>query len=175
MTFTSRSIASSRFDAADPKGDRGGNNVKITGNTQPPVCDDPRYCPFGPPSELHAFFDDIAGSGYAVAPVEAAATTLPRTDTKKVAISDVAVWIQEGFELAQSAVYVAPIGVGDGPFHHHAAVSGRRDQARSGAHRACGAAARKPDQPGARAARAVIAMVGLRHGVRVASFAGEVI
>jgi len=106
----------SRFDAADPKGDRGGNNVKITGNTQPPVCDDPRYCPFGPPSELHAFFDDIAGSGYAVAPVEAAATTLPRTDTKKVAISDVAVWVQEGFELAQSAVYVAPIGVGDGPF-----------------------------------------------------------
>jgi hypothetical protein len=105
-----------RFDAADPKGDRGGNNVKITGNTQPPVCDDPRYCPFGPPSELHAFFDDIAGSGYAVAPVEAASMTLPRTDSKKVAISDVAVWVQEGFDLAQNAVYVAPIGVGDGPF-----------------------------------------------------------
>ncbi len=105
-----------RFDAADPKGDRGGNNVKITGNAQPPVCDDPRYCPFGPPADLHAFYDTIDGSGYAVAPVEVAAATLPRAETKKVAISDVAVWIQEGFDLSQSAIYVAPIGVGVGPF-----------------------------------------------------------
>ncbi|HEY3253946.1 MAG TPA: S1/P1 nuclease, partial [Polyangiaceae bacterium] len=48
----------SRFDQADPSGDRGGNNVSITGNAQPPVCDDPQFCPFGPPNELHAFFDD---------------------------------------------------------------------------------------------------------------------
>jgi hypothetical protein len=48
--------------------------------------------------------------------VEAAAGKLPGADTKKAAIGDVAVWIQEGFDLAQSAVYVAPIGVGAGPF-----------------------------------------------------------
>jgi len=105
-----------RFDAANATGDRGGNNVKINGNVQPPVCDDPRYCPFGPPTDLHAFYDAIAGAGYAVAPVEAAAASLPRTDTKKAAAGDVAVWIQEGFDLARSAVYVAPIGVGNGPF-----------------------------------------------------------
>jgi hypothetical protein len=105
-----------RFDADDPKGDRGGLNVKITGNAQPPICDDPRYCPYGPPPDLHLFLDDIAGASYAVAPVEAAAAKLPAADPEKVAISDVAVWIQEGFDLAQSAVYVPPIGVGDGPF-----------------------------------------------------------
>jgi hypothetical protein len=106
----------SRFDVADPKGDRGGNNVNLTGNIQPPVCDDPRYCPFGPPSELHAFYDTIAGSGYGVRAVEQAAPGLPKPDTSKAAIRDVTVWVQEGFDLAQNAVYVAPIGVGDGPF-----------------------------------------------------------
>jgi hypothetical protein len=109
----------SRYDAADPQGDRGGNRVKITGNTQPPICDDPRYCPFGPPPELHAFFDDLVGSGYAVAPVEAAAAALPaltKAEAKKAAIRDETVWIAEGVELAQSAAYVSPIGVGDGPF-----------------------------------------------------------
>jgi hypothetical protein len=60
----------SRYDVGDPKGDGGGNNVKISGDTQPPVCDDPRYCPFGPPDELHAFYDDIEGSGYATGPVD---------------------------------------------------------------------------------------------------------
>ena len=105
-----------RFDAADPRGDRGGNAVKITGNAQVPICDDPRYCPYGPPTNLHLFFDDIAGASYAVAPVEAAAARLPAPDPEKVAISDAAVWIQEGVDLAQSAVYVAPIGAGDGPF-----------------------------------------------------------
>jgi len=106
----------SRFDQADPLGDRGGNQVKITGNQQPPVCDDPRYCPFGPPAELHAFFDDITGSGYCADEVQAAADALPKPKASKAAISDEAAWITEGFELAQSAVYVAPIGVGDGPF-----------------------------------------------------------
>jgi hypothetical protein len=106
----------SRFDAADPKGDRGGNSVNVSGNVQPPVCDDPRYCPFGPPTELHAFLDDITGSGYAVHPVETAAPALPKADAAKAAISDVAVWIQEGLDLAQSAVYGPPIGVGHGPF-----------------------------------------------------------
>jgi hypothetical protein len=105
-----------RLDAADPRGDRGGNNVKITGNVQPPICDDPRYCPFGPPADLHAFYDTIDGSGYAVAPVERAAAMLPRAGADKVVISDVVVWIQEGFDLARTAVYVPPIGVGDGPF-----------------------------------------------------------
>jgi hypothetical protein len=106
----------SRFDAADPAGDRGGNNVKITGNEQPPVCDDPRYCPFGPPNELHAFMDDIEGSGYARAPALAAADRLPKAPATAAAQRDVGAWIAEGLELARTKVYAAPIGVGDGPF-----------------------------------------------------------
>jgi len=106
----------SRFDKADPLGDRGGNQVKITGNQQPPVCDDPRYCPFGPPTELHAFYDDVTGSGYCAEEVQAAADALPKPNATKAAISDEAVWIAEGVQLAQTSVYVAPVGLGDGPF-----------------------------------------------------------
>jgi hypothetical protein len=106
----------SRYDAADPAGDRGGNDVKIAGNVQPPVCDDPRYCPFGPPSELHAFLDDIEGSGYATAPALAAAAKLPKPPAAAAAVLDVGVWIAEGLDLARTKVYASPIGAGDGPF-----------------------------------------------------------
>jgi hypothetical protein len=106
----------SRYDAAEPAGDRGGNNVKITGNAPPPVCDDPRYCPFGPPNELHAFLDDITGAGYATAPALAAAAKLPKAPKTAAAVKDESVWIAEGLELARTKVYVTPIGVGDGPF-----------------------------------------------------------
>jgi len=106
----------SRFDKADPLGDRGGNLVKITGNEQPPVCDDPRYCPFGPPTDLHAFYDDVTGSGYCADEVQAAADALPKPNATRAAITDEAVWISEGVRLAQTAVYVAPVGAGDGPF-----------------------------------------------------------
>ena len=129
----------SRYDAGDLQGDRGGNLVRIMGNTPPPVCDDPRYCPFGPPNELHAFFDDIAGAGYAVGSVETAADHLPAADAKLAAVSDEKVWIQEGLDLAQSSVYVSPIGVGDGPFsitaqyQKAAADLGRRRIALAGA------------------------------------------
>lgn len=105
-----------RFDAADRGGDRGGNAVGVNGNTQPPVCDDPRYCPFGPPAELHAFFDTILGSGYAVAAPEEAAAHLPAPDAKLAAVREEAVWLKEGLDLSQSAVYVPPIKTGDGPF-----------------------------------------------------------
>lgn len=108
--------AVSRFDQALPGGDRGGNLVKITGNRPPVICDDPRYCPFGPPSELHAFFDDILGAGYATAPVEQAAAALPRASAKQAAVSDERAWIDESYALAVHAIYVAPIANGPGPF-----------------------------------------------------------
>lgn len=106
----------SRYDRGLPKGDRGGNLIKIVGNAQPDPCDDPRYCPYGPPAQLHAFLDTIAGSGYAWAPAEAAARRLPRPDPARARILDVATWIDEGFELARREVYVPPIGAGAGPF-----------------------------------------------------------
>jgi len=106
----------SRYDSADPKGDRGGNNVKITGNAMTPICDDPRYCPFGPANELHAFYDDITGESYATAKVETTLGSFPKANPAKAAILDVTVWSGEGLALAQSAVYKAPLGLGDGPF-----------------------------------------------------------
>jgi len=105
-----------RFDRATPFGDRGGNLVKVTGNAPPPVCDDPRYCPFGPPDDLHAFYDTVAGSGYCIAEVDTAASALPKANAQKAAVPEVEAWVQEGFDLAQSAVYVSPIDAGAGPF-----------------------------------------------------------
>jgi hypothetical protein len=106
----------SRFHAANPTGDRGGNNVAVVGNTLPVPCDDPRYCPLGPPENLHLFWDDLEGMSYAVAPVLAAAASLPKPDAKQAAVRDVEVWIQEGVDLDKTVVYVPPIGVGVGPF-----------------------------------------------------------
>jgi hypothetical protein len=107
-----------RFDKEEPAGDQGGNLVKISGNTAPAICDDPRYCPYPPTSDLHAFWDVLTGESYAVAEVNAAAAALPRINPRsaKAKILDESAWVQEGLELAQSKVYVAPIGVGKGPF-----------------------------------------------------------
>ena len=115
----------SRYDHDTPNGDRGGNLIKIAGNAQPPVCDDPRFCPFGPPDELHAFYDDITGSGYCAAEVATAAAALPKAPAAKAAIRDPATWIQEGQELARTVVYTAPIGAGAGPFSIDAAYQKR--------------------------------------------------
>jgi S1/P1 Nuclease len=105
-----------RFDHDLPQGDEGGNKVQVAGNAQPPICEDPRYCPFDPPSELHAFVDTIAGSGYGVGPVEVAVAKLPKADPKLAAIADEKVWLEEGVELAQTNLYIPPIGAGPGPF-----------------------------------------------------------
>lgn len=106
----------SRFEAAHPRGDRGGNAVAVTGNTMPAPCDDPRVCPYGPPPDLHALWDSVLGAGYAVEPPAAAAARLPKPDAAKVAVVDPTRWIGEGAELAKTVVYAAPIGVGAGPF-----------------------------------------------------------
>jgi hypothetical protein len=108
----------SRFDKEHrgPEGDRGGNLIKITGNRPVPVCNDSRYCPYGPPVNLHAFFDTITGYSYALADVYAAASALPRPKKQEIAIGDESAWIQEGFELAKRQIYVAPIGIGSGPY-----------------------------------------------------------
>ncbi|HET6149679.1 MAG TPA: S1/P1 nuclease [Polyangia bacterium] len=106
----------SRFDRQTPGGDDGGNKVKITGNTAPAICDDPRYCPFGPPGELHTFYDVLTGQSYAVGAADAAAAALPPARPSQSRVADEAAWIQEGWELAQSRIYVAPIGIGAGPF-----------------------------------------------------------
>jgi hypothetical protein len=105
-----------RYDRNDPGGDRGGHNVKISGNHHPEVCDDPRFCPYNPTDDLHAFWDSITGSSYDTDKVSAAALALTEPDRRAARILDPAIWLTEGAELARQAVYVSPIGVGDGPF-----------------------------------------------------------
>ena len=104
------------FDARSESPSDKGNAELITGNRPPPICNDSQYCPFGPPTELHAFFDVITGDSYSLVDVYAAARELPRPSRKQSAISDEASWVQESFQLAKTAVYVPPIGVGKGPF-----------------------------------------------------------
>jgi hypothetical protein len=106
----------SRFDREDPTGDQGGNTVAIAGNQPPPICDDSQYCPFGPPSNLHAFFDTLTGDSYGLSNVYTTARELPRPKAQLAAILDEAAWVTEGAELAKSSVYTGPIDVGRGPF-----------------------------------------------------------
>lgn len=105
-----------RFDAEHPTGDHGGNGVEITGAIHAAPCDDPRYCPYAPPTRLHAYVDSVLGSSYALEPVLTAIAELPAPNSKQVAIVDAARWAEEGLALAKSDVYVGPIGVGKGPF-----------------------------------------------------------
>ena len=107
-----------RFDKDNPEGDQGGNLVKISGNSAPAICDDPRYCPYPPTGDLHAFWDVVTGESYCIAEVTAAAAALPKINPRsaRAKILDESIWVQEGADLAQSRVYVAPIGAGGGPF-----------------------------------------------------------
>jgi hypothetical protein len=71
------------------------------------------------PKNLHGYWDDLLGNGstknYAAA--LAAAQTLAPADATAAADLNEADWVQEGFKLAQTNVYVdPPIGAGFGPF-----------------------------------------------------------
>jgi hypothetical protein len=94
----------SRFDAADPNGDAGGNNVKLTTSLD--------YTE----TVLHALWDDFPGCGDAADQAIASQSLLPKPRKKLAPISDEAKWIAEGVENAQRYAYATPIGVGDGPF-----------------------------------------------------------
>jgi hypothetical protein len=94
----------SRFDAADPNGDSGGNNVKL--KASPDYSD----------TVLHMLWDDFPGAGDRADQAIAFQASLPKPDKKKSAISDEPKWIAEGVENAQKYAYATPIGAGDGPF-----------------------------------------------------------
>jgi hypothetical protein len=95
--------ATSRFDKDQPDGDRGGNLVTLCA----PPCRD----------ELHAFWDDLLGKGTDPEAAIRKASDLPAAQTDLAAIGDEATWIGETFDEARKSVYVAPIGVGAGPFN----------------------------------------------------------
>jgi hypothetical protein len=95
-----------RVSSTDPKGDNGGNSVKLS-------CS-------GCPRELHFFWDDVFGNGKTaqavIKPAMKAAKRLPAPDPTAAAKSIETDWIDESFEAAQQNVYISPVSAGHGPF-----------------------------------------------------------
>jgi hypothetical protein len=99
----------SRFTATQHDSDGGGNKVALT---CVPEIQEGSHCP----GNLHAFWDDVGGHDDLIPDVLAHVRELPRADAKRAQIDDPKVWVQEGMGLAQSVVYVGPIGDSGGPF-----------------------------------------------------------
>jgi hypothetical protein len=91
-----------RFGKAHPKGDAGGNFVKLCS----PPCRD----------NLHAFWDGLPGDSQSVVDAINAAKLLAPANKALAAKLTTKVWIDESFKLAKNSVYVPPIGLGAGPF-----------------------------------------------------------
>jgi hypothetical protein len=92
-----------RVSASNTNGDSGGNDVDV----------------LKPKEVLHAFWDDVLGTGTdsnIVSKVITAANALPSADATLASETDAKDWVKESFQLAQSDVYVSPIGSGAGPF-----------------------------------------------------------
>jgi hypothetical protein len=91
---------STRVSGHDPDGDSGGNDVALS-------C---TKC------ELHAYWDDLLGSGKSLATAMKVARKLPAAPADLASKMDEAVWIKESFDVTPGVVYAVPIGPGDGPF-----------------------------------------------------------
>jgi hypothetical protein len=94
--------SATRVSSSQPDGDAGGNLVHI--------------CKPGCSRELHAFWDDILGTSSNPNSALTVGKSLPAPDPTRAGKSDAADWVEESFEDAKNAVYVAPIGAGAGPF-----------------------------------------------------------
>lgn len=97
--------ATSRYTAAFPHGDVGGNSVH--------AC--LAKCEKG--DNLHKFWDDLPGRSNAVAAVDHYVSSLSPADPANVSVQDPAAWASESEKLAESKAYAAPIGVTDKVYH----------------------------------------------------------
>jgi hypothetical protein len=97
--------ASTRLTAGYPYGDNGGNSVRL--------CQD-AACSLT--TTLHSLWDGLLGGQEDVASAIAAARQLPAAAAERARVLEPAAWVQEGFALAQSEVYHAPVLVGVGPY-----------------------------------------------------------
>jgi hypothetical protein len=89
-----------RVTKADPTGDKGGNDVKLT--DQAP--------------KLHAFWDETLDFAARGASPPWFAQTLKKADKKQAAERDEKRWVQESFKIAKDKIYKKPIGSDNGPF-----------------------------------------------------------
>ena len=98
--------AVNRITKANPKGDAGGNRVKLFGDATP---------------NLHSYWDDLPGfeckfcndKVQCVNRATVLGKTLPPVPAKDARNTDAASWIRESFELARTKVYRDPIGAED--------------------------------------------------------------
>jgi hypothetical protein len=95
--------ATSRFSAALPHGDQGGNKVKVTCS---PKCG---------ARDLHAFWDDALGSGKSAAAAIGAARKLGGTAGSSPDLRT-RTWLEESLQVAESVAYAGPVGGGRGPY-----------------------------------------------------------
>jgi hypothetical protein len=91
-----------RVTSAKPKGDRGGNLVLIQGTSK----------------NLHTFWDDLLGTGDTENFMKAVAAgqALPAPDPNQAADDKEDDWAAESFSLAETKVYVDPVGPGLGTY-----------------------------------------------------------
>jgi hypothetical protein len=92
-----------RVGSTQLDGDAGGNFVNLNlGNST---------------VKLHAFWDDLLGPTSAKPEVVIqTAKQLPAADAIKASDLNVSHWVDEGVQNAKDSVYVAPVGLGAGPF-----------------------------------------------------------
>ena len=91
-----------RFSQSAPHGDEGGNLVTVCA----PEC-----------GRLHAFWDGLLGTSSNPSVAVQVGQGLPPANATLAANLNVSDWIQDGFRLARSDVYRAPVGPGAGPFN----------------------------------------------------------
>jgi hypothetical protein len=96
----------SRFSKDLPQGDAGGNLTLIG----PPPCKDDTSA-----TQLHGLWDGAIGASSNPKTVIRVAKAL-RAQTVDASDQDVDIWVKEGITLAETKVYVAPVGNGKGPF-----------------------------------------------------------
>jgi S1/P1 Nuclease len=97
--------ATARFTRAFPRGDRGGNDVR--------VC--PNACVVRNPN-LHAYWDGILTQAGGREQARIAARALAPANATAAAIEDETVWLRESLDAAKNGVYADPIGTGPGPY-----------------------------------------------------------
>jgi hypothetical protein len=101
--------AATRVTQSDPKGDAGGNKVKLLGDAA---------------SNLHSYWDDLPGTECKFCsdkmPCVHRAIVFGKTLKPAPQIAgrniDTATWAHESFEYARTEVYETPTGPGDGPY-----------------------------------------------------------
>jgi hypothetical protein len=101
--------ATTRATQAEPKGDAGGNNVKLLGDAA---------------GNLHSYWDDLPGSdcnfcSNKIRCADRAAVfgkQVKAPATKAAHNTSTANWVQESVLDARTHVYRSPIGSGDGPY-----------------------------------------------------------